>query len=635
MYSKNEIQIIKIIKYFLPLFIIIISVNILIILYYEKINFFNEEKEDIKKEFLQKNKQLIKEQVENIYNFILTEQANTETELKKSLTEALNNAHNIATNIYINNKNKSDLEIKKIVIDALRNIRFNNGRGYFFIYDRNATNIMLPPTPQYENSSFYNHQDAKGKYIIREMVQSMDKKGELFFDWYWYKPNENANQMKKIGLIKKFEPFDWFIGTGEYVEDFEKNLQKKILEYANKIRFSQNGYIFILDYNFKYLNHIRKEYINKNALDINDSQNTAQMLNKFLEIAKNSNGDFISYIQNKKPSNNLSILKTSYVKGLDKWSWIIGTGFYEDDINQQLILKEKSINDKFENYIKNTIIFSTILILIFLFISLTFSKKLKKLFIMYRKDISKHIKENNRQYSIMAQQAKMAAMGEMIGNIAHQWRQPLSVITTAAGVVKLKKDLDILEEKDCIETLDTIIESSSFLSNTIEDFRHFFMPNKNKTIFKTSNLIEKIKKFTSLEYKQKNIQLIIKSEEFEIFTYENELLQVILNILNNSRDELVKTDDLENRFIILELTNLEGKTIIKITDNAGGIKEDIIDRIFEPYFTTKFKDEGTGIGLYMSLEIVKKHLKGSIEAKNTTFQYSQKSYKGALFIIYF
>lgn len=634
MYSKNETQILKIIKYFLPLFIIIISISILIILYYEKINFFEEEKENIKREYIQKNKILIKEQIDNIYNFIVNEQANTENELKKSLKEALDNAHNIAINIYKNNLDKKPDEIKKMVIDALRDIRFNDGRGYFFIYDRSATNIMLPPAPQYENKSFYNHQDAKGKYIIREMVNIMDKKGELFLNWHWYKPNDNSQQIKKIGLIKKFEPFDWFIGTGEYVEDFEKKVQEKILDYISKIKFSENGYIFVIDYNLIYLNHIRKEYINKNAIEVKDSEEIVDILKNFLKIAKTKDGGFYTYIQNKKPGTNQSVEKTSYVRGLHNWDWIIGTGFYEDDIQKALLLKEQNINEKFEQYIKNTIIFSTILILLFLFVSLTFSKKLRKLFIMYKKDISKHTKENNKQLMIMAQQSKMAAMGEMIGNIAHQWRQPLAVITAAAGVVKLKKDLNILEEEDCIETLDTIIESSNFLSNTIDDFRYFFIPNKEKSYFKSTNLVEKISKFTKFEYQQKNIKLILNIDEFEIFNYENELLQVILNILNNARDELVKNEQLEDKYIFLKIEKINEKIKITIKDNAGGIKEDIIHRIFEPYFTTKFKDHGTGIGLYMSLEIVKRHLNGFIIAKNVTFSHTYINYKGACFIIY-
>ena len=228
----------------------------------------------------------------------------------------------------------------------------------------------------------------------------------------------------------------------------------------------------------------------------------------------------------------------------------------------------------------------------------------------------------------------MAAMGEMIGNIAHQWRQPLSTITTASTGIILQKEMGILNDEFFLEALSKINSSAQHLSKTIDDFRNFFKPNKQENMVFAENIINTTVDLVSAQFSTKDIKIIKNIENIEFLTYENELIQALINILNNARDELIKLPDTQEKLIFIDIfKNKQNGVEIAIKDNAGGIKEEFLDKIFEPYFSTKHKSQGTGIGLYMTEEIIIKHLNGEIFVENKEFIYEGKNYKGALFRI--
>jgi len=246
--------------------------------------------------------------------------------------------------------------------------------------------------------------------------------------------------------------------------------------------------------------------------------------------------------------------------------------------------------------------------------------------------VEKKSRELIQKENILKHQSKMAAMGEMIENIAHQWRQPLSVISTVATAAKLKKDLKMLDDKEFYETMDIINNSSQHLSNTIDDFRNFFSNDKEVSSFNINTPIDKVIYLINSKLKNRNIQVIKSSLEINILGLENEFIQVILNIINNSIDAFEDKNDIE-KYIFINIYKENSNVILTIKDNAGGIKEEIIDRIFEPYFTTKHRSQGTGIGLYMSIEIIKKHMNGEIFVSNKEYIYNNIKCKGAEFKI--
>ena len=625
MLLENERKLLKIIKYAPTVFVLSISIFILTISFWESKAKFEKDQEKILSEYTTKNEELIKQRVYEVYDYIKREQEFTELELKKTLKEAIDNAYNIADNIYQNNKNKNPEEVKKLVIDALRNVRFNNGRGYYFIYENSGKNILLPHNKELEGKDFWNYQDAKGSYIIKDMTSLLSKNDEAFYEWYWFNPKNPDKQRKKIGLVRNLKQFDWFIGTGEYLEDFEKEVQEKVLKNIREIRFGNNGYIFIINYDSVYLSHIRKEFIGKNAVTNNDTIGIKEVIEDLISIAKKDEG-FYTYVQNKKPDNDQAVKKISFVKGLENWSWMIGTGYYEDDIQHVIKAKRDELNQEFKKYLFKTVIFALVLIFILMVISIYLTKILQNKFIKYQN-------EKTKQQNIIAQQAKMAAMGEMIGNIAHQWRQPLSSISVSSTGMLLQKQMNILDDEFLKQGLKQINDSVQYLSATIDDFRNFYKTDKSKCEFKIVETIEKVINLVDSQFKFHRIEFIQNIDNIKLNTYENELIQVIINLLNNSRDELIKKDLDFEKLIFINVSSTKEKISIEIKDNAGGIPEDIINRVFEPYFTTKNQSKGTGIGLYMSREIICKSMNGEIFVKNSTFDYNGKTYTGAVFKI--
>ena len=511
-----------------------------------------------------------------------------------------------------------------MIKDALVDIRFNDGRGYIFIYTFDYECILLPINRKNEGASVRDFQDSNGMFLGREIVNSLQHKDEAFLTWYYPKPNELNSSYKKIGFNAHFKPYDWFIGTGEYFVDFENSVKKEVLEYISKFKTNKNDYFFILDYG-------KKEGLFKRVDGTEDSsfielskQEDKELFTKIVEATKN-NQEFISY-KYKYDENNDPLIKTSYIKNIPNWNWIIGKGFYHTYVDKIINDKTEQLNIKFHVKVINIISMAIILTILLLLISLYITKLLEKKFSNYKREINTYIDKNNKQQRILSQQAKMAAMGEMLGNIAHQWRQPLSVITTVATGMKLQKEFDSLDDETFDKSIDNITNSALYLSDTIEDFRNFFRTDKEETLFSVKDIFEKVFKLTDAQFKNLEIIFIKEINDFKLFGFENEFVQALINILNNAKDALENME--KPRLIFISTKKDNDKLIIKITDNAGGINEDIIDKVCEPYFTTKHQAKGTGIGLYMTEEIIVNHMNGSFNINNCEFEYEGKKYKG-------
>lgn len=253
----------------------------------------------------------------------------------------------------------------------------------------------------------------------------------------------------------------------------------------------------------------------------------------------------------------------------------------------------------------------------------------KKRILLSTKDMTQH--------KLMESQAKLASMGEMIGNIAHQWRQPLSLISTIASGIKVQSEFGQFDEKSIVPDMDNIIKQTTYLSNTIDDFRNFIKNENERSEVQISNIIKKALSIVNPSIINHNITVIQNNKDDMILDgYENQLIQALINILNNSKDALKEhIKDGDDRLIFIETKTIINGFIIKIRDNAGGIPENVIKKIFEPYFTTKHKSIGTGIGLSITHQIVTKHHDANITASNETYEYNDKIYTGACFSILF
>jgi signal transduction histidine kinase len=233
---------------------------------------------------------------------------------------------------------------------------------------------------------------------------------------------------------------------------------------------------------------------------------------------------------------------------------------------------------------------------------------------LYKK-VEEEVSKQREKENLLIQQSKLAALGEMIGNVAHQWRQPISAVSAIIMNIKWTAISQGVDYKFLDDRMKEANEQLKYMSQTIEDFRTFFKPNKEKEYFDLKVEVRKAYKILKAMLEHNNINLQIYSKNsIVVYGYANEFSQVVLNIISNAKDVLIERN-IQKPKIEIHLYNDEDNIFCEIRDNAGGIDEKFIGRIFEPYFTTK-DHNGTGIGLYISKEIIEKHMQGFLVVKN-------------------
>ena len=485
-----------------------------------------------------------------------------------------------------------------------------------------------------------------------------------------FKRYDYSNKLIFKKFIKTHKPFL----SNIYFSTIEKT---PLISYI----FQHNNKIFIIELNLRFLDdlmyHIDKEFISNIDISIIDKYGLYIVDSVNKQNVYNRNSFFLTdlydkYILKHKPMSLIetynpeihedNFLTYSKVKNL---SWLI-------------VVKESS--DVMDGYILNLLFWIILSVIIISFIIIQSAKritnnivspieqltrdinifasdtssviksnmssqyaifttltddfiKMQTSIIEKEKELKKQIDANQQKDKILYEQSKMAAMGEMIGNIAHQWRQPLSLISTIASGLEAEKEYGLFTDEKFFKGMKQITSTTQLLSQTIDDFRNFFKKDKEKTTFSIKSIVEKDLGLLEASFKQNSITLQTNYDDVKIVGYQNELIQALLNILNNAKDAFKENDIKYNRFIFLD-TVVENRYLkIIIKDNAGGIPDHIIDKIFEPYFTTKHKSQGTGIGLYMTHEIIVNHMNGTIEAFNEKYKIDKEEFVGAMFVI--
>ena len=230
--------------------------------------------------------------------------------------------------------------------------------------------------------------------------------------------------------------------------------------------------------------------------------------------------------------------------------------------------------------------------------------------------IQEEIDKRVEQEQLLIQQSKLAAMGEMIGNIAHQWRQPLAQISAIHMNMRVTYDFDKFTKEYLKEKIKEANTLTSYMSQTITDFQNFFKPQGEKEEFSVQKACEDAYSILESSLKYHNVEVNFNIKEDTIINgHKNEYSQVILNVLSNAKNILIEREIKEPK-IDIEIKTGDTYALVKIKDNAGGIKEEILNKIFDPYFTTRHKTQGTGIGLYMSKTIIERNMNGYINARN-------------------
>jgi PAS domain S-box-containing protein len=227
------------------------------------------------------------------------------------------------------------------------------------------------------------------------------------------------------------------------------------------------------------------------------------------------------------------------------------------------------------------------------------------------------VEEMRRQEQLLIRQGRMAALGEMIGNIAHQWRQPLNTLALIIQELPWYYNRNQFSKEYLEANVTRAMQVINHMSKTIDGFRNFFEPDKEKVTFRVSEVLAQTVSIVEAAFNELSLEIEVHADP-EVFAYgcPNEFSQVILNILVNAKDAVLDRK-VESPRVVLRLFRENGRAVLTISDNAGGVPPEIIDRIFDPYFTTKGPDRGTGIGLFMSRTIVEKNMNGTLSVRNT------------------
>lgn len=595
-----------------------------------------------------KEKEYLKQNVSVILDYIRYQKAQTlqiaQTRIKDKAMLALS----IAKNIYNTQKNIYPEEtIKKNIIDALRDIKYKinktNSYTYYFIQEyHDENNIiarLLPTTPQFENQNRASVRDANGKHHIMDFYNACSNGVGDFVTYYWKKVKDDKNAYPKLSYIAYFEPFNWMIGYGEYLDEIEEDIKKDTLNWISDIQYGKSYDFYVAELfdinggkNFaKILFNPKNQVENENGFLSDDYKdfNKIEYRKIYLEDLRKNKESFIEYkIKNPNTdqySNNLLYMS------LDKdWNWIIYQGVFLDKLYKKIEdivkIKDKKIND----IIVNSLLISFILAFIISVIIYLISEKLKTMLNMYK---DKELESSK----LLANQTKMIALTEMMGNIAHQWRQPLSVISTLASGTKTQMEFKIIKKVDIEKNLSLIVEQSQFLSKTIDNFRNFGTSNQEKDTIYFSEILDKAISLVEPILKNASIKIIKDYElDSKIYGDKNELIQSFFNVLNNSKEIFIeKNIPIENRYIFIRTQKIDNLFKIIIIDTAGGISQENKAKIFEPYFTTKHKSLGKGLSLALTYRIIVDHHNGKIEVINEEFEYENKKLSGASFIFIF
>ncbi|MBI9076991.1 MAG: cache domain-containing protein [Desulfatibacillum sp.] len=290
---------------------------------------FARESMDLASRMEAMQKQRVKEEVQNAVEFVDYMTSQTEGRLKTSIKSRTYEAYAIASHIYSQNDDKPKEKLADLIRDALRPIRFNYGRGYYFAFDMGSVSQLLPISPELEGAYMGEMLSSKGRYIIRDMVDLARTHGEGFYEYTYSKPGYPGTDHRKIAYLKYFAPMDWYIGTGEYLDDVEQDIQSEVLKRLEQVRFGEDGYIFASTYNGLSLLGPGK---GTNILESEDHWGR-EIVAEMIDTAR-SGGGFVTY-NLPAGSGGKPVGKISYVQGASGWDWYVGAGMDVPDMEEE------------------------------------------------------------------------------------------------------------------------------------------------------------------------------------------------------------------------------------------------------------------------------------------------------------
>lgn len=387
MISKKRTSFTKLIQLWGIIFLIGLGGSLIAIDTVRSYRDFNFRADQMRTDYTARQKQIIRQEVERVVDMIRYEKAQSERLTKSKIKSRVYDVYAIAHHIYQENKTaKSKDEIQKMILDAISPIRFEQGSGYYFISRLDGVAILFPSKPELEGKNLIDVQDTHGQYLTKDIIKIVEQSGEGFHQYYWTKPNAEGNDFKKISFIKRLGLYDWFIGTGLYVDDVENQIKADLLSTISRIRFGKEGYIFI--------NRLNGDALVSNGKLVSGTKKLWEVFNKNPEKMKNiftkeynaalkPKGDYIYYSHIKLTDPTKESLKTSFIYGIPELQWLVGTGVYLDDVETEIALMQTELNRRIKAKMIYSLIIAVGIVIFFLFLFSRLNRRLKKDFNLF------------------------------------------------------------------------------------------------------------------------------------------------------------------------------------------------------------------------------------------------------------
>lgn len=621
---------------------------------------FIQDSKNLEQENFSLGKATIQREVSRVETLIKFERSKLDALIRKNIKDRVYEAHTIATKLYEKYKDtKQNNELKTLIIEALRPQRFFENRGYFYAISLDGIGMLNPITPQFEGTNLLPFKTRSGDFYIKELINIAKNSGEGFYDHTWTKPDKKG-VFDKVSFVKHFKPFNWLIGTGDYVIDVERQIKTKILEQIGKIRFDNEGYIFVVNYDgIVMMNTGQPSIIGKNIINVTDA-NDVRVAHEIIKLAQNPNWDgYFKYSWAKRSTAEASP-KIAFHKTIPEWRWYYGTGIYTDEINSTIEKKRDTLKERLLLQLILIITIITAAVSILFYISKKSSAELDNdlgqllSFFEFLSIKSKSINPDKLKYSEFKQLAqsanmmlkkqqeseaqrikyeeqllqnqKMTAANQMVGGISHDFNNLLASILGYGELLELKlgdngnQDLMKYAHQINVAGKRGAKLTKKLLSLTRQKNVDTESCNLNTILREEEDLLKK-----SLTAK---IQLKINLKEnlWPVLINKNDFEDVILNLCVNAMhamhsgqqdsEIIISTDHIQisdSEFSKYDLPCGE-YVLITVSDNGMGMDDEIKERIFEPFFTTR--DTGHGLGLSQVYSFAKQN-HGTILVEST------------------
>jgi len=336
--------------FFFAMFITVLATGLIVggFWFMQSQTFYKSEIEHLKDDYLHMQKVTLEHEVSAVIEELDFHTEHAQDRLRADVKERVYEAYDLGISLYERYKNeKTPDEIQTLIINALREIRFNKGRGYYFIDTLDGDVILFPVSPQLEGSNILNLEDRLGNRVIQEEINTIQQSNEGFVEGFWQKPNGNPNEnYLKISFVKSFEPFGWYIGTGEYLEDVMLDIKEDVFLKYTQYRFGEHdeNYVFISSWEGDELvNGMYPEFVGQNLWSLKDKDGRAVVREEIEMARQNPEGTFLQHFW-KQPNADEEIEKLTFVRAFPQWEIIVGSGVSIESIEQSIEPQKEEIN---------------------------------------------------------------------------------------------------------------------------------------------------------------------------------------------------------------------------------------------------------------------------------------------------